>query len=251
MSQALEATLSIYVLVFCRVGAVFVLLPGFASARMPASVRLLLAMMITVTLTPIVMGQSVVEPREFATLHWAMLTELLIGLAFGFWCYCFLYASRFAASVIASVVGLAGIPGQPLEDNDPSSHLATLLSLAATIMIFASDLHLASLAALVRSYETMPIYTVPSGEWLAQGSIKLVSETSVIGLQIASPFIVFAVVVNLALGLCIKFTPQLQIYFASMGLTIFMSFLILHTLFPNLAQIPVQAYSAWLSESLQ
>jgi flagellar biosynthesis protein FliR len=251
MSQSLAATLSVYILVFCRVGAVLVLLPGFASARMPGSVRLLLAMMITVALTPIVIGQEVVEPQDIARLHWAMLSELVIGLAFGFWCYCFLYASRFAASIIASVVGLAGIPGQPLEDNDPSSHLATLLSLSATIMIFATDLHLASLAALVRSYETMPIYTVPSGEWLAQGSIRLVSETSVIGLQIASPFIVFAVVVNLALGLCIKFTPQLQIYFAAMGLTIFCSFLILHTLFPSLSQISLQAYSAWLAKSLQ
>jgi flagellar biosynthesis protein FliR len=251
MSQTLASTLSVYVLVFCRVGAVFVLLPGFASARMPISVRLLLALMITVALTPIIMDQNSLDERTLALLHWAMLTELLIGLAFGFWCYCFLHASRFAAGIIASVVGLAGIPGQPLEDQDPSSHLATLLSIAATIMIFASDLHLAGLAALIRSYETMPIYTVPDGQWLAKGSIRLVSETSVLALQIASPFVVFAVVVNLALGLCAKFTPQLQIYFAAMGLTIFVSFLILHALFPSLSQISVQAYSTWLSESLR
>jgi flagellar biosynthesis protein FliR len=251
MSDTLAASLSVYVLVFCRIGAVFVLLPGFASARVPTSIRLLLAIVVAVALTPVLASRIPLQLNTQSSLQTVMFTELLIGLAFGFWCFCFLHASRFAANIIASTIGLSGIPGQPMEEQDASGPLPTLLSLVATILIFAADLHLASLAALIRSYESMPLQSFPTGEWLAQGSIALVKESSVLALQIASPFIVLAVVVNLALGLCGKFTPQLQIYFAAMGLTILVSLLVLMAIIPGLSQIPLQAYSAWLSESLQ
>jgi flagellar biosynthesis protein FliR len=251
MNAAWAEVLSIYVLVFCRIGSVFVLLPGFASARMPVSVRIMLAIAVTFALTPAIANKLSISPSQSSTLETAIPTELMIGLAFGFWCYCFLHAGRFAANVIASVIGLAGIPGQPLEDQDPSSHLATLLSLTVTVMIFASDLHLASLAALIGSYDTMPLYSTPTGEWFALGSIKLIAQTSLLSVQMASPFIVLTVIVNLALGLCGKFTPQLQIYFAALGFTILVSLLALHLLLPGISNLPIQAYAGWLSDSLQ
>jgi flagellar biosynthesis protein FliR len=250
LSVALTEALQGYILIFCRLGAAFTLMPGFAFARMPVPIRLLLALAISIAITPVVIASSRAPAASVSSVQMAMLSEVMIGIGFGFWCFCFLHASRFAANIIASVVGLAGIPGQSIEDQEPSSHLATLLSLVATIFIFAAELHLMSLSALMRSYQTMPLQTIPTSDWLAMGSVKLVRDTSVIAVQMASPFIVFTVVVNLSLGLCGKFTPQLQVYFAAMGLTILISFLLLILLMPGLPQLGVQAYASWLLESL-
>lgn len=251
MRETLLNLLAIHVLVFCRFGGALVLLPGLSNARFSVTMRILFALLLTVAVTPLLMPQLEKALASGVTLQSALVTEVVIGLAFGFWSFCFLHASRFAGAIISSVIGLAGIPGQPIDEHDPTSVLATLLSLAATAMIFASDMHLLSLEALVRSYDAMPVLAVPTADWLAQNSIKLVRDTSVLALQVSSPFIVLVVVTNLALGLCGKFTPQLQIYFAALGLTILLSFLLLGWLFPTISRIPTEAYASWLAEAAQ
>ncbi len=241
-----------YFILFARFGAALVLLPGFANPRFPAFSRIFFAMITTLVLTPFLQGTLTnLGPIAESGRFWpTLVSESLIGFAFGFWCYLFLHASRFAASIITTTTGLAGVPGQPIDEHDPTSHLGTLLSLAATAAIFASDLHLLALRALTHSYEVFPVGNAPTGEWFGTNSISLVSGTSTLALQIASPFIVVAVVLNVAIGLCSKFTPQLQIYFASLGLTILLSLVMLAILSPGVLSIPVSAYQNWLQTSV-
>ncbi|MBL8790407.1 MAG: flagellar biosynthetic protein FliR [Rhizobiales bacterium] len=251
MREALLTLLWVHILVFARFGAALVLLPGLSNARFPVTMRIFFALLLTVAITPMLMQQLEPALASSSRLQAALFTEVIVGLAFGFWGFCFLHASRFAGAIISSVIGLAGIPGQPIDEHDPTSTLATLLSLAATAIIFATDLPLISIQALTRSYETIPVLAVPESGWLFENSLKLVRDTSVIAVQMASPFIVLVVVTNLALGLCGKFTPQLQVYFAALGLTILLSFLLLGWIFPNLAHLPAEAYGSWLSQALQ
>lgn len=251
MNEALLTLLWVHILVFARFGAALVLLPGLSNARFPVTVRIFFALMLTIALTPMLMPQMQPALASASRLQSALFTEVIVGLAFGFWGFCFLHASRFAGAIISSVIGLAGIPGQPIDEHDPTSTLGALLSLGATAIVFATDLPLISIEALTRSYETIPVLGIPASDWLAQNSIRLVRDTSIIAMQMSSPFIVLVVVTNLALGLCGKFTPQLQIYFAALGLTILLSFLLLGWIFPNLAYLPAEAYSTWLKQALQ
>ncbi|MCA0432945.1 MAG: flagellar biosynthetic protein FliR [Proteobacteria bacterium] len=240
-----------YFIIFARLGAALVLLPGLANPRFPAFSRILFALVTTMVLTPY-LKESIngLGPIAASGRFWKIVaTESVIGLAFGFWCYCFLHASRFAASIIATVTGLAGVPGQPIDEHDPTSHLGTLLSLVATALVFATDLHLLALRALTQSYEAFPVGEVPGGTWLGQNTISIISGTSTLALQVASPFIVVAVVLNLALGFCSKFTPQLQVYFASLGLTVLLSLAILALIAPGILSIPINAYAGWLENS--
>jgi flagellar biosynthetic protein FliR len=71
------------------------------------------------------------------------------------------------------------------------------------------------------------------------------------GLQMSAPFIVYAVVANLALGLCSKFTPQLQVYFATMGFTILVALALLATDALNVLEIPVRSYESWLVDIMR
>jgi flagellar biosynthetic protein FliR len=163
----------------------------------------------------------------------------------------FLQASRFAASTIASTIGLAGVPGQAIDEFDPNSTLSTLLTLSTTMLILALNLHLESLAALLRSYDALPMIAGIPVQKLTELTSSTLRNTTLMGLQMAAPFIVYSVVANLALGFCSKFTPQLQIYFATMGLTILVALALLATDALNVLEIPVQSYRNWLLDLLR
>jgi flagellar biosynthetic protein FliR len=251
--EAAQQLLLLWVLVFCRVGTAFILLPGLSNPRLPMYFRLLLAMAITTALLPAIGNRL---PPETATstpiaLLWSAAREIFTGFAIGFWGLCFLQASRFAASTIASTVGLAGVPGQAIDEFDPNSMLATFLTLSTTMLILASGLHLEGLAGLIRSYDILPVVTGISVQQLTQITEETIRDTTLMGLQMAAPFIVYAVVANLALGLCSKFTPQLQVYFATMGFTILVALALLATDALNVLEIPVQSYRSWLVDVMQ
>jgi len=253
LTGAAQQLLLLWALVFCRVGTAFVLLPGLANPRLPMYFRLLLAMAITTALLPAIGNRLPAETAAYPpmALLWPVALEMLTGFAIGFWGLCFLQASRFAASTIASTVGLAGVPGQSIDEFDPNSTLATFLTLSTTMLILASGLHLESLAALLRSYDIIPMATGITAQQLTEITGKTIRDTTLMGLQMAAPFIVYAVVANLALGLCSKFTPQLQVYFATMGFTILVALALLATDALNVLEIPVQSYRGWLVDLMQ
>ena len=82
-------------------------------------------------------------------------TETLIGAAIGLMARFFFLALQFAATAISNFIGLAGIPGIPLEEGDTGSPLATLVSSAAVMIIFAMGLHIELLSAIIDSYEVL------------------------------------------------------------------------------------------------
>ncbi len=253
MTSAAQQLLLLWALVFCRVGTAFILLPGLANPRLPMYFRLLLAMAVTTALLPAIGNRLPAETaaNPSIALLWPAAQEILTGFAIGFWGLCFLQASRFAASTIASTVGLAGVPGQSIDEFDPNSTLATFLTLSTTMLILASGLHLEGLAALLRSYDILPMATGITAQQLTEITGTTIRDTTLMGLQMAAPFIVYAVVANLALGLCSKFTPQLQVYFATMGFTILVALALLATDALNVLEIPVQSYRSWLVDVMR
>ena len=54
-------------------------------------------------------------------------------------------------------VGLSANIGAPIDDNEPLPALTTLLTLAATALMFLTDLHLEVFKALEASYTSLPI----------------------------------------------------------------------------------------------
>jgi flagellar biosynthetic protein FliR len=67
---------------------------------------------------------------------------------------------------------------------------------------------------------------MPSGD-IAALATKAFASAFRIGIQLASPFIVFGLVFNVGLGLLARMMPQMQVYFVGMPLSILTGFLIL------------------------
>jgi len=77
--------------------------------------------------------------------------------------------------------------------------------------------------------------------------LQILSRTSVVALQMASPFVVLTIVVNLGLGIANKMTPALSVYFAFTGLLTFVSLVVLAIASPTILLLAVDAYRDFLS----
>ncbi len=240
-----------YFLVFCRIGIAFGLMPALGGARYPVMVRLLFALGLSLSLTPLVSAINQLPTTGDSDKIRAIFFEVIAGFVLGFWCSCFIYILRFAGSFVVNMIGLAGIPGQPIDEAEPSTPIATLLSMTLTALIFATGLHLQSLDAMVQSYRIFPLGAVIAPQLPAQTTTEVLSRCFFLGLQFSSPFLVFSIIWNFSLGLANRMTPQLSVYFAFSGLLTVISLAILALVAPKLLYIPLSAYEDFLTSGFR
>lgn len=236
-------------LVFCRVGSACMLMPGFALARAPVMFRVLLALALSAVTYPFLQISNVKLVVE-AGLPGAVISETVIGLFFGFLCAIFLHAVRLFASFAMALIGLAGIPGQPVDDLEPNPAFVAIISMTFTMMVFALDIHLLSFRALLSTYSIYPLGHVLNAELMVESIGNVLGDTSLMALQASSPFILHSVGINFALGLIGKLTPQLQVYFALMGISILFALLALYIVGSPIFSFLISSYAGFLESGL-
>jgi flagellar biosynthesis protein FliR len=218
VSEALSAAVFAAFVVFCRIGACVMIMPGLSSQRVPVRARLFIAIGLSLAFMPLLSErfESLLRPAAPSGIVFIILTELLIGLMIGLLARLFFLMLEMMASAIATSIGLAGIAGIPMEETEAAPPLVTMITLCATLLFFLADLHLEVLRGLFLSYNALP----PGGGIPARFSLTEVAdaltEASLLALRISSPFLVLSLALNFAFGLANKMTPSIQVYFASM-----------------------------------
>jgi flagellar biosynthesis protein FliR len=207
-------------LVFARMGSAFAVLPGFAEASIPARVRLLLAAAVTLVVAPVVAEALPPLPVEPTRLALVVGMECATGLFLGLIARMMLAAAHVAGMIIGYQTSLANAFAF-----DPATHqqgviTAAWLSLLALVVLFAADLHHVLLRALAESYTVFPAgRAVDPGEF-ADAASQIVSHSFSLGLRMSMPFLVYAVVLFMALGLMQRLMPQMQVFFVAMPLQV-------------------------------
>jgi flagellar biosynthetic protein FliR len=237
-------------LYFCRIGAMLMTFPGYASGRIPVRVRLFVALGVTFALAPILMTipgavPAAKEPAPAILLGLAA-SELLKGLAIGLMARMFFLAFEFLATALTQFAGLGNFPGVPAEGREPVPALVSLIMLTATVLIFASGLHVQALAAVVDSYAVSPIGAAVSARGLLDDLAGKLSAATFLSLQAISPFAVYAVVVNLAIGLINRMTPQIPAYFISLPLVLIGGLFLLFFVMDRMFLVFVSGFADWL-----
>lgn len=200
---------------FCRIGACLMLAPGFSSPRLPARVRLFVALALTLSLAPTLAGAKVAPPETFAALIGAIFSESLLGGLIGLLGRFYFLALETLMMAVSMQIGMSNALGAPIDETEPLPAVASLVTTTATCLIFISDLHWELIRGLLRSYAIMPVGFLLRPQAALQMSVDDLVAAFTISLRIASPFIVFAIVVNLAIGLVNRLTPQIPVYFIS------------------------------------
>ncbi len=223
----LPALAAAFMLVFARVGAMVMLLPGLGEANIPVRIKLAIALALTLIILPLHRAAYAIDMNSLSPLLVLMVHEIVIGIVLGATARVTLSALQVAGSVIAQQLGLGFVTAVDPTQGQQGMIVGNFLAVLGITMIFATDLHHLVIMALNDSYTIFKPGEIPELGDVANVLSGTVAGAFRIGVQIAAPFLVFGLLFNMGLGILSKLMPQMQVFFVGMPLSIMVGFLIL------------------------
>ena len=207
-------------LIFARIGAIILTLPGIGETYVPPRIRLSLALVISLALWPVIGGTLPALPDSLgATVGW-VIREVITGLMIGVILRAFTSALATAGEIVSLQTTLSFAQTTNPLQAQPGTTIAAFLMLLGTVLVFATNTHHLFIAGLVGSYELIaPARPLIAADF-AELAIRTVADSFMLGLQLSAPVVVFALIFNLAAGLVGRVMPAFQIFFAAAPLSI-------------------------------
>ena len=214
-------------LVFARLGAIVMLIPGFGETFVPVRIRLSLALLLALVLFPVIGSTVPAIPAEVSGVAGAVIKETAIGLMIGTILRIFMSSLASAGEIISIQTTLGFAQTANPTQAAPSTTISTFLQLMGIVLIMTTNLHHLFLSAIVRSYTIFPFTRAISVTDANALAIQTVAKSFALGLQLAAPVVAFSLIFNIATGLVGRVMPQFQIFFVAsplmvmLGLSIF------------------------------
>jgi len=194
-------------LVMVRLSSLLVFAPVFSSVAIAPRIKVGFVFAVTILLAPLVgSARGAVSEITMA----GVLGELAVGLVFGLSLMILSEMVLFAGSLLSmefsfSLVNLI----------DPNSKvdtpvLAELLGWVNTLVLLAAGLHRTLLAAVMRSFNAVPVGTFVLNAKTGAAMSQMAGGIFLAGVQLASPVIAAALVVEITIGLIGRLAPQLH-----------------------------------------
>lgn len=194
-------------LVFVRIGALVALLPAIGEQLIPMRIKLAVAVGMTLIVVPAVTMNSPPPQGLFGPI----LAEAVAGLILGIGLRLLIMGLQTAGTIAAQSTSLSqmfagtGPEAQPIVSN--------ILVIAALAVFVAMDGLPRAVGLVIMSYDMLPAGTVADvrnfAEWEVQETAKVFS----MAFSLAAPFVIAALLYNLALGAINRSMPQLMVSF--------------------------------------
>jgi flagellar biosynthetic protein FliR len=238
MIQFTHETLLVPLIVFCRVGACFMVLPGFSSDRIPVQIRLFAAIAVALALTPLLYDSiRPVTSGPADGLIALIVTESLAGFFLGFMVRIFFLALEFAAIAMANFAGYGSAFSHAIEGNDPSTPYSAFVTMPAVVLFFITNQHVTIIRMLENSYQVLKVgsrFAVPPDLSMI---VTTFGATFKLTLQLSAALVVYSIMVNLAFGFLNKMIPQIPSYFVSTPFVVLGGLVILLQIDASMLQI--------------
>lgn len=210
----------VFLLVLARVGGLVTFAPFWSHKAANAKIRIVLAFVLALALTPVLMPRIETPSSEISDLTLILAGELIIGMIFGFVGRIVFSSFELAAHLLASQMGfsLAGTI-------DPSTQaqttaFGTIAQMLGLMVLLAADGHHWFLAATVKSFSTTAPGSFTFSHELLDIILHLSANSIVVGVTLAAPAIIVLLAVEFALEIFGRTAPQFQVFILGFPLKI-------------------------------
>lgn len=200
-------------LVFCRIGAAFMFMPGLGEAQIPVRARLIAALATSLALVPAIDGIPLPVPTDAVTILVHAFGNILAGALLGIGARLLLSSLHVAAQAAAQQMGLSNPFTAAVPGFEGASALSSFFVMCGVALTFAADLHHLLIQALAGSFRLVPVTGIPDGGLQAQAIVHAAAQAMRLAVQFAAPFLVIGLVANVGLGITNRMMPALPVYF--------------------------------------
>jgi len=230
-------------LVALRLGTVLILAPVLGTSSIPAHIRVLFVIGLSVLLVAGLHVDPTKLPLSAPALALAALSELVLGalLAFGLF-------TAFAVFLLAGRIMDVQLGFGVATLIDPTNRtqaplLGTILNLTAVALFFAIDGHHMLIRGLAFSLERVPPGTFISG--LDAGAIVAqFGGMFVYAVALAAPVLFTILLIDVVLAVTARTMPQMNVFIVSLPLKIFVGLLVLTLSLRYLAPLAARVFES-------
>lgn len=213
-----------FVLVLLRLSAFFVTWPILGSEAVPAPVKILTSLVVTIIVFPVIGYKKLQVGIVDNQIIILAAREITIGVIIGFISRFFFFSLAMAGQIISVSMGLSSAqlfnPGLNLEGTAVEQFKVML----GSIFFLMINGHHLLITAIVKSFEFAPlgIATISFAGMSDLASVMTIIST--IAIKIAAPVMVSIFFVNISLGIAGRAVPQINVLVTSMAVNTLVGF---------------------------
>lgn len=227
-------------LVFCRVSAAFMLLPGLGEHAVPVRVRLLAGLAAALCVAPLA-GPAVPVPGVWSILA-AVMLEVTTGTLLGTLARLLLSAVQTAGQIIGQNIGLSNAFVFGI-GSDNAAVVGAALYAGSLAALFTLGGHHSGLRALAESYAMVPLGAPPSLAASAQAVTETAAHAFRLAMQFAMPFLALAMLFNLAMAGINRAMPAMPVFMIGAPALLMAGLQLLAMVSPGILQDTLGAYA--------
>jgi len=216
-----------YILIATRIGGAIAFLPGFGEGYITLQAKVALVLAITMVMAPVL--ESKIPAMPPATIQAALLlgAEFMIGAFLGLLARLIYIALEVGGMIIAFQLSLGNATVFNPAMATQGSVVSVFLVITGGVLLFATNMHHLMLLTVLDSYTLFePGISFPTGD-MADFFARTLSNSFVLAVQMASPFLVIGLVFYAAMGLLGRLMPQIQVFFLAIPLQSMLGFFVL------------------------
>lgn len=224
------AGLQTFLLIFLRVGGMFVHAPLYGSSMFPVRVRIWLSFFIALVLFPPLQNTqgSILLTHSSGVYLAACMAELGLGILIGFTANILLHGLLIAGHVIDTEMSFTLAQVFDPVNNQNTSLTGQLLFIGGTVLFISMDGHHLALRALAFSFDRIPL----AGVTLTDGMLnwiltEMAPQVFIIGVTFAAPVMAAVFLSTVGMGLMARVVPEMNIFAFAFAVRIGVGFIFL------------------------
>lgn len=242
-SAQLVTWISYYFYPFVRILALIMAAPVFNEKQVSGRIKIGLALVTAYLIAPFIPLND--TPVLSIAGVWIIFQQILIGILLGMMLQLAFVAIRIAGEIIGLQMGLSfatffdpsGGPNMPV--------LARFLNVFAILLFLTFHGHLWLFSMLVDSFTILPVSDSQLSRMGLLALLKAASDMFIYGLMFALPLVAVLLLMNIAMGILNRMTPQLSVFVVGFPLSLFMGIYMLGLLLPHVNQFFESLFGAF------
>ncbi len=209
-----------YMLVLLRVSIFLLMFPIFSSAVFPATLKMGLAMVISLLFYSVVPVDLTRFPMDAISTGLLILAEAMVGLTLGLCLRIFFGSVQLAGQVIGFQMGFAMINVVDPQSGANVSIMDQLGYWVCVVVFLMLNGHHIIITALINSFELVPVGVFMMQKIIMVKLLDLAGGLFLLAVKIGAPVIAALFFVSVGFGLVSKFAPQMNVMIVAFPLKI-------------------------------